>query len=382
MRAGTHRHGRLSRAVAAGGTRALRRRSRGRGGRRSGARSSASYPPERLRELVAKRRQRRRLSACTPSGSGRCATRGFWRLLPAVRAGAAARRRRSCGASATRGWKRPRRWSSAREGLPVRLPDVRPLRAHLDRHVLPDELPEVDAQRPVRRRAAGRALRGQARDALRLGAGLRGLAPDGRRATGSTMLQPPVDHRLAGRSAWLAPRARARGRVIAADRPAGRARRSAAATAGPQLARPARAGAAGRAVRRHLRAQPARFRRPARGLRAGAGAVRGVRRDQRRRRLGRPRPHVERRHLRAADPRRLRARPADRLPRPQPDRDPGRRAGCRRHGRAEHPVPHRRRRAVRRPAGGQAGVRPRQHLAARRPSAPCATRAGSSPAAS
>ena len=76
-------------------------------------------------------------------------------------------------------------------------------------------------------------------------------------------------------------------------------------------------------------------------------------------------PHVERGHLRAADPRRLRGRPADLLPRQEPHRDPGRRAGRGGHGRRQHPLPDRRRRAVRRPAGCEAGLRPRQHLAAR-----------------
>src|SRR5688572_7641645 len=37
------------------------------------------------------------------------------------------------------------------ERPPVRLPDVRAMRALLDRHVLPDELPEDSAQRPLRR---------------------------------------------------------------------------------------------------------------------------------------------------------------------------------------------------------------------------------------
>ena len=38
-----------------------------------------------------------------------------------------------------------------------------------DRHGLPDELPQVHAQRPVRRRARERPLRGQAGHALRVG---------------------------------------------------------------------------------------------------------------------------------------------------------------------------------------------------------------------
>ena len=58
------------------------------------------------------------------------------------------------------------------KGAAVRLPHVRPVRAELDRHVLPDELSEDLAQRPVRRRARQRQLRSEARDALRLGRGL------------------------------------------------------------------------------------------------------------------------------------------------------------------------------------------------------------------
>ena len=75
--------------------------------------------------------------------------------------------------------------------------------------------------------------------------------------------------------------------------------RPAAAAARPQLARPARARPARGAVCGHLGAQPARFGRPARRLRPGRGPVGGLRRYQRGRCLGRPRPHVERRHLRS-----------------------------------------------------------------------------------
>ena len=46
----------------------------------------------------------------------------------------------------------------------------------LDRHVLPDELPETVAQRPLRRRARQRQLRGRAGYALRLGQGVGRLA--------------------------------------------------------------------------------------------------------------------------------------------------------------------------------------------------------------
>ena len=45
---------------------------------------------------------------------------------------------------------------------PVRLPHVRPVRALLDRHVVPDELPEGAQERPLRRRPPRRLLRGQA----------------------------------------------------------------------------------------------------------------------------------------------------------------------------------------------------------------------------
>ncbi len=69
---------------------------------------------------------------------------------------------------------RPRRARGQEAGL--RLSDVRHLRAALDGHDLPDELSEDAAQRPVRRSARERALRGEARDALRLGAGERPLA--------------------------------------------------------------------------------------------------------------------------------------------------------------------------------------------------------------
>src|SRR5262245_21689750 len=53
--------------------------------------------------------------------------------------------------------------------FPVRLPDVRPMRAFLNRHVLSDELPEESAQWPVWWRSGWWLLRGQAADALRLG---------------------------------------------------------------------------------------------------------------------------------------------------------------------------------------------------------------------
>ena len=73
--------------------------------------------------------------------------------------------RRSCPREAAR----PHRERGQGPGL--RLPDVRPVRPALDRHDVPDELPEDAAQRALRRRARERPLRGQARDALRLGEG-------------------------------------------------------------------------------------------------------------------------------------------------------------------------------------------------------------------
>ena len=90
----------------------------------------------------------------------------------------------------------------ARQGLHVRLPHVRPVRAVVDRHVVPDELPQAAAQRPLRRRARQRQLRGRARHALRLGQGLGRLA---NMVKGDAILnvQKPVDQSLRETSAWL-----------------------------------------------------------------------------------------------------------------------------------------------------------------------------------
>src|SRR5690606_31058794 len=68
----------------------------------------------------------------------------------------------------------PRRGSGqvrgkAGQGPPVRLPHVRPVRAFLHRHVMPDELSETAPQRPLRRRARQRQLRSGAGYALRVG---------------------------------------------------------------------------------------------------------------------------------------------------------------------------------------------------------------------
>ncbi len=73
-----------------------------------------------------------------------------------------------------------------RQGPAVRLSHVRPVRAVLHGHVLPDELPQAVAQRSLRRRARQWQLRGRARHALRLGQGLGRLAQHGRAATRSS----------------------------------------------------------------------------------------------------------------------------------------------------------------------------------------------------
>ena len=91
------------------------------------------------------------------------------------------------------------------QGVPVRLPDVRPVRAGLDRHVVPDELPEESAQRSLRRRARRRPLRGRPADAVRLGRGGRGQPAHARRQRRrSTSCSSPSTARLEGRSSWLA----------------------------------------------------------------------------------------------------------------------------------------------------------------------------------
>ena len=112
--------------------------------------------------------------------------------------------REASGRSYPREAARPHRARGQGPGLGV--PDVRAVRAALDRHDLPDDLPEDAAQRAVRRRARGRALRGQARDALRLAEGLR--ARRGHAAAAQhwreefNHLRPPVDNRLKGTSSW------------------------------------------------------------------------------------------------------------------------------------------------------------------------------------
>ena len=193
-----------------------------------------------------------------------------------------------------------------------------------------------------------------------------------RRRRASPTVQPPVDHALQRRSAWLR---------LARERP----RRAHDAAAMPHPARHRRRirprrcvdlpghssrGRLERVLRRGEFAVTAELNPPdsadPEDVYERARNLRGLgRRDQRHRRLGRALPHVERRHLRAADPHRLFAGDADLLPRLQPHRHPGRRA--RRGGarRRQHPLPDRRRRAVRRPSRRQAGLRPRLDLAAR-----------------
>ena len=87
-----------------------------------------------------------------------------------------------------------------------------------------------------------------------------------------------------------------------------------------------------------------------------------------------------RRHLRASDPHGLCAGAAGRLPRPQPHRHPGRCAGRGRDGRRQRPLPDRRRRAGRRPAGRHSRSSTSIRSRCWKPCAPCATRRASSPA--
>lgn len=167
---------------------------------------------------------------------------------------------------------------------------------------MPDELPEGDAQRPLRRRPPRGQLRGLSQDALRLAEGLRGQSRHARRR--------------GDRRGFAAARSYAEGLV-------------------------------------DLAARCTRIRRLGR-------------RHQCDRRLGRPLPHVERRRLRDPDADRLFARPTDLLPRLEPHRHPGRGARRRGARRRQRALPHRRRRAMRRPPRGQARLRPRLDLASLR----------------
>ena len=147
----------------------------------------------------------------------------------------------------------------------------------------------------------------------------------------SPELQPPVDHR---RRRAARPGCASCASALGADVRTGRfdAR---AGPGRPAADLPGHTRAAGSsaccapAVRRHLRAEPARFGRSARGLRPGARCCPRLRATP-----STP-PTVAARtvhmssvgDLRAADPRRLRAGHADLLPRQEPHRDPGRHPG-------------------------------------------------------
>ena len=206
-------------------------------------------------------------------------------------------------------------------------------------------------------------------------------------------LQPPVDHRLEGHSpgcgscARSAPAPEAPARI---ERPARRPSDDRTRAAAPlpdlpghssrgRLERVLRA----RPLRRHRRAQPAGLGRPARRLRPRL-RLRGLgRRHQRR-----PTRSGAHCHMSSVGICALLTRVGYAPVLQISCRDKNRIAiqgdvlGAAAMGVCQHPLPDRRRRAVRRPARGEAGLRPRQHLAARDRSAPCATRAASCPAAS
>ena len=243
------------------------------------------------------------------------------------------------------------------------------MRAELDRHVVPDELPQGVAQRTLRRRARRRPLRSGRRrcgaSGSRRSPAAPGCATAARRCTSCSS---PVDRRLAGRSSWLAV-----AREKAAQRPGHAVKFEDEPVPGyplpilpghtspGRLERVLRAGAF--AVTTEL--DPPDSADPGGRLSPRARVRRLRRRHQRDRRQRRQLPHVEPRRLRAADARRLRAGDADLVPRPEPHRDPGRHPGRRRDGRVQHAVPHRRRCGERRPSAGEARVRSRLHDAAR-----------------
>ena len=312
--------------------------------------------------------------------------RGLNALLPRIRASAGALHPLWRLRSATGGWSARSRRSSAGQGAAVRLPDVRTVRAELHRHVLPDELPEEAAQRSVRRRARERSLRSHARDALRLGAGLRGREriPGGidkhcgkcsTRSTGGCRAAPPGCGWCASDRAALGDAA-----VMFEDEPV--PGYPLPILPGHTSPGPLRARAARRAVRSDDRARAAGFRRPARTSTSARACFDGyVDADQRDRRQRRQLPHVEPGGVRAAHARRLRAGDADLLPRQEPDRDPGRHPRRRGHGRVQHAVPDRRWRAGGRSSAGPAGVRSRLRCRCSRSRACCATSTSSRAAA-
>ena len=208
MRAGRRRHRRLSGGVAARGPRALRRRPGGRGRRRGGRASRPNTARSALRELVTTKAAAGETAADVrrpPLVGPPCAR--FWRA-------------RSTGRLRVRllhRWRRPVVCSgSAFERLEA--PAARPVERNVKGLLFdcrmcgqcmlcstgmscPMNCPKQCATAPAA--ACGqRPLRGQAGDALRLGPGLGGLAPDGagRRHPG---VQPPVDQPPRGLSSWL-----------------------------------------------------------------------------------------------------------------------------------------------------------------------------------
>ena len=197
------------------------------------------------------------------------------------------------------------------------------------RHVLPDELPEAAAQRPLRRRARRRPLRSQARDALRLGAGLGRLAADALRAIAIAELAAAGRPSAAGAArpgcgCCASSLAEWRHREI--RRPSTRPDPLPLLPGHSSRGRLERVLRAGRfAVTTEL--NPPDSADPREVYDARRGTRRSVRCDQRHRCFGRPCPHVQRRRLCAADACRLCRRSADLLPRQEPYRDPGRRAG-------------------------------------------------------
>jgi hypothetical protein len=293
--------------------------------------------------------------------------RGFEALLTALRLAVSRRRLRAHRAPGRGG-------REGRQGPAVRLPHVRPMRAEFDRHVLPDELPEDSAQRSLRRSARQRPLRGQARDALRLGRGLPGQRTHPRRdrRDESKCSSPSISVSRAARRGCASCAKSARrfeppNRRVRRHEVRGRAGSglSAADPSRPHVAGAVRARAARRRLCRHDRARAAGFGRSRGRLQARARLRRLRRCDQRDRRQRRELPHVEPRGLLAADAHRVCADHADLLPRQESHRDPGRYPRRRRDGRLQHAVPDRRRRAGRRSSAGQAGLRPRLRVAAR-----------------
>ena len=283
-----------------------------------------------------------------------------------------------CGTpSATTASKRPVTFvEKRREGPAVRLPHVRPVRAVVDRHVLPDELPQAACATALAAACAPTAI---ARSSPTCPAS--GCRPGKARARWSTAtrildVQKPVDQSLRETSAWLRVTARAaatrearqrRGEIgMSTRRPEPGRHRPAASI--PLPGHSSR-GRLERVLRRGEFAVTAELNPPdtadPQDVYERAAIFDGwVDAHQRHRRLRRQLPHVVGRHLRAADPHGLCADHADLLPRQEPHRHPGRRARRRGDGRGQHAVPDRRRRAGRRPAGRQAGLRPRLHVAA------------------